>query len=542
MKAASPVIRRVRKLSPVWGIPLLAFVIAVWLGVRAWQEKGKEIVIVFDSATGIEVNETEVRLKDVTVGIVTKVRLSDNLSKANVFVTLDRHVSAHLGEDTRFWLVTPRISVAGVSNLGTLISGVYIVMDPGNKSGTRTAFEGLAEPPPVQSDDKGTQYILKAERLGSLDIGSPVYNRQVKVGEVINYHLADDGNSVDIRVFIQSPHDQKVYTRSRFWNVSGFNVSVGSEGIKTQIASLASLIGGGMAFDNAGSYEVSKQAPSDHTFYLFDDRDSVLEGRFNLKYFYVLKFSHSVRGLKVGAPVEFRGIKVGEVVDIEVDTVDNIGKNLHVFIAMEPQRLDPELELTREPVDAFIRNMVQQGLRGEMKTDSLLTGNLYIELYYAEDHSPGEFIAAENYAEIPTVDKPLDNLTRQFTDVAEKINAVPIDDIGKDLSNVLANINKIVTVWEEQNTAARVHGAFANVEKATAELDDTVAEAKTTLAQLTVTLKSIDHTVAPDSQLHFEIIEMLDAVTEASDSFDRFVEELYRYPSSLVFGLKKDEK
>ena len=540
-KIRHSIVKKVHSISPVWGIPIIAFVIASWLGIESWRQSGQQIEIIFSSAAGIEVNETEVRLKDVPVGKVTAVRLSKDLSEVKVKVSLYSEMTEHLSEHTRFWLVTPRISIAGVSNLGTLVSGVYIVMDPGKKGEITKSFRGLNEPPAVKSDEKGTQFILTTKTLGSLDIGSPVYYRQVKVGEVVNYRLASSGNEVEIRIFIQSPHDSLVNTRSRFWNVSGFDFTVGADGLKADMASLVSLLSGGVAFDNSTAYEVAEQAKSNHQFYLHPDKESVTEGQYDLRYYYLLKFSHSVKGLQLGAPVEFRGVKVGEVVDIVLSSIENQQGSLHVYIALEPQRMNEDLEFDRKQSDELVELLVKQGLRGELKLSNMLLGTRYIDLYFPENTEPGEFILEANYAEIPSVDDPLDLLNRQVASVANKIDQIPIDEIGKDLALVISNIQQMTQEWEKRKTASAVHGTFANLESATKEMDETVANASVALKQLTQTLKSIDHTLAPDSQLHYEMIEMLNAVTEASDSFDRFLEELYRYPNSLLMGVEKND-
>ncbi len=542
---------RRQRISPVWFIPFFALVIAVALGVRAWQQKGEEIEITFEAAGGIEVGKTEVRLKDVPVGKVTQLRLSEDLTKVHATITLDRSMSRHLSKKSRFWLVTPRISASGISNLGTLVSGVYIVMDPGKKEGYSDSFIGLSEPPAVQSDEKGTQYILRAQALGSLDIGSPVYFRQLRVGEVVNYQLSEDGTHVDTRIFIEAPHDALVNARSRFWNVSGVDVSVGIDGVKAELASLSSLLLGGVAFETPVLANQQKLAEADHTFALYDNHDDATEGRFTLSYPYILKFSHSVKGLQVGAPVEFRGLKVGRVVDVQLMSLGSPSQSLEVYIALEPQRFDPNTAPTHEQLNNLLNPLIKEGLRAQIKSGNLLLGSRFIELRYVSteaDASAKEgdqpivgLIAHPSAPQIPTIDEPLDKLERQLANVASAISRFPVDSIGQEMNQSLRALSNILNVFDQKKTAQALHGTIANTQKATAKMEGAVADARVTLQQLTQTLKSVDHTIAPDSQLHAEFLETLQSVSEASDSFDRFVEELYRYPSSLVFGLGKDE-
>ncbi len=534
MKLNKSAVRKVKFISPVWIVPVVALVIALWLAIQARLETGATVEIEFDSGADIIPGQTQVRLNDVKVGMVKDVRLSRDLKSVRVIVELDREVSDHLSENTRFWVVTPRISVTGVSNLGTLINGVYIVMDPGEPGTYQTHFEGLNEPPLFESGEPGTPFVLQAEELGSFDVGSPIYYRKIKVGEVTSYKLSDNRNSVDINIFVQAPYDELVQTRSRFWNVSGVGVSIGAEGLKAQVESLASLISGGIAFDNMAGLGDAEVAESGARFFLYPDRESVLEGRFNIKYYYVLKFGDSVRGLNVGAPVEFRGIHVGEVVDVMLDSSDNVDKVLHVYIAMEPQRLNPDENPTREQVDERMEEMVAQGLRARMKTANFLTGSRYIDLVFMEDTEPGEFVRSENVPEIPTAEGSVDQIARQASDVLDKMSQIPFDTIGKDLSESLASLNRILTEFDKRNTAGKVDDAVANME-------ETLAAANDALKQLNMTMQSLDQAVAPDSELKYEMTKMLNAVGDAADSLQLFIDELNRHPNALIYGTEKDE-
>ena len=334
MEAHKPQEKKAPFFAPVWFIPIVALVIGIWLAVKTWQDNGPEIEIILDSASGIQVGQTEIRLKDVPVGKVTRMKLSEDLDKVRVFARLDRQVSSYLSVNSRFWVVSPRISVQGVSNIGTLISGIYIIMDPGESGAYHGVFTALADPPAIESDELGASFVLQADRLGSVDIGSPIYYRQIRVGEVTNYKLAEAGEGVELSVFIEAPYDRLVLMRSRFWNVSGVSVDMSADGLEARIESLVSLISGGIAFENALGFEASERADAGHRFFLYPDRNAVLDGRFDMKYYFLLNFSHSVRGLSVGAPVEFRGVKVGAVENIELTSVEKEPDSLHVYISV----------------------------------------------------------------------------------------------------------------------------------------------------------------------------------------------------------------
>jgi len=528
------VAQKVTAVSPVWIVPAVALMIALWLAVQARMERGAIIQLTFDDATDIIAGQTLIKLNEVQVGVVQKVKLSKDLSHVVVTAELERDIAPHLSKNSRFWIVTPRISATGVSNLGTLISGVYIVMDPGAAGDYKTEFTGLSEQPVFESDEPGTQYILQAEELGSLDIGSPIYFRQIRVGEVTGYKLAGSMDHVDVNFFIRAPYDEMVQTRSRFWNVSGFGVSINADGMKARMESLASLISGGVAFDNTAGFENVQIADPGHRFYLYSDRESVLEGRFNIKYYYRLKFSGSVRGLTVGAPVEFRGIKVGEVVDVELASAENVDDSLHVFVAMEPERLQPDESPSREEVDNRMERMVEQGLRAQMKTSSLITGSKFIDLSFIENPDKVAFVRAENYSEIPTVADTLDQVGEKAADVLEKIGRIPFDKIGQELAGSLESLNHLLTTLEQRNTAEKLDGTLAG-------LDETMGSANQALAQMTVAMTSLDHAIAPDSELKYELTAMAKSLSDAARSLELFLNELNRHPNALISGNKKDE-
>lgn len=526
----------VRSISPIWVVPLIALIIAASLAVRAWSKKGVEIEIVFDNASGIEVGRTEVRLKDVPVGKVTKMRLSPDLSRVRVMATIDRQVGDHLSANSRFWLVSPRISTSGVSNLGTLISGVYIVMDPGKPGAYRSVFEGLTEPPAVQSDDQGTQFVLLADSLGSLDIGSPIYYRELRVGEVTGYKLAEAGNYVEIRVWIDAPHDRMVQTNSRFWNVSGFDFKLGAEGVQVEMASLASLVSGGIAFENMLVFDAPQKAPVDHEFFLYDNRDSVMEERYTLRYYYRLRFTHSVKGLQVGAPVEFRGIKVGEVVDVTLNSVNNQPKGLEVFISMEPQRLDSTEQPSREEFNEHIAQLVGQGMRARLRTANLLTGSRFVDLSFPDDSPPGELLVGESFADLPTMDSPAADLEQQVASVARKINSIPLDKLGNDLSTVVEELGHSLQTLNRLGTLEKVDSTLVNVSDASRHFEGLLEEVSSAMQQLNRSMASVEHTLGPDAPVQYQLNETLESLQQTSRSLNRLVEKLNRKPDALIFG------
>jgi len=532
-----PRLSRTKALSPVWFIPLLALVIAVWLALRAWQASGPLIQIEFKDAAGIAVGKTHVRYRDVEIGEVKKIQLSDDFTTVQVLVEMERHVSGLITDKSNFWVVSPRISLTGVSGIETLLSGVYIEMDSaGSGEGkAESEFVGLEEAPSVRSYDLGNSYILVADNLGTLDIGSPVYHRQVPVGEVTGYKLLPEQDKVQVRFFVKAPYNQLVKEHSRFWNVSGFDASIGLEGVDLEVGSLSALISGGVEFDTPPVIKAETTvAEPDHEFYLFADRDAVSEGAITVSYPFLLRFSGSVRGLKIGAPVEYLGIQVGQVEHIAFDNDAAQGRHINVLIGIQPERMGSGDVLTKEMVHKEIGYLVHDGMQARLHSGSLVGGSLFVDLI-PNAAEKGGFMQAGRYPEIPTSDNEYSQIARQLASVVERVHSIPIEDIGLDLQGSLKALRSIAADLQRGDVANKAASLMDNLKIATNGLDGTIA-------QLEQTLRSIDQTVAPDSALSHTLTETLEDISDAAKSMEELTDELYRYPNSLLRGKEADQE
>lgn len=532
-------------LSVVWIVPLVALLLAAWLGYQAWQEAGPNIEIRFAEASGIKEGKTEVRYKDVRVGLVQDVELDAQLEQVRVTAEMDPVVADHLTENTRFWLVKPAVGLQGITGLDTLLSGVYIGMDPGAEEGKeQRRFEALDSSPAVKSTDTGSSYQLTARELGSLYIGSPVYYRQVPVGEITGYRLRDDGTGVELKAFIQSPYDQWVTKNSRFWNASGIGMELNSQGMKANVASLMSLLAGGIAFKTphldptvdeallAPDERETEPAPEDYEFTLFSDEQAIEEEIYTLKYQYAMQFSGSVRGLEKGAPVELRGIKVGSVADVSF--LADKGE-IQVLIELEPQRLNVDFTPSREEMNRLLAERVEQGLKAQLKTGNLITGSLFVDLIKEPDN-PGELVRSSNLLVIPTAEAQLDQVLRQFNSLMEKANSFPITEIGDELQQSMRSLRILLQTLEEQQTATTVDQLVQNLEVSSRDLQGVVDNANSTLVQAETTLSSLQQTLAPDAELHYQALQLIERLQRAANTVRQLAEELNRNPNALIFG------
>jgi paraquat-inducible protein B len=533
-------IRSKRQISIVWLIPIVAVLIGGWLAYKGLSEKGPMVTINFESAEGLEAGKTQVKYKDVQMGKVQTIRFNTDLSRVIVGVELVKEAGPFLTENTRFWVVRPRVTASGVSGLGTLFSGAYIGMDPGKEGEPARIFKGLEIPPVVTTGMPGHEFLLRANSLGSLDIGAPVYYRQIQVGQVIGYDLNEEGQSLKVKIFINAPHDKLVRKNTRFWNASGFDLKLDASGLTLNTQSMVSIMMGGIAFDTPTSLEAGGPAESDQVFRLYETRAAIFERTYTEKRYFIMNFKESIRGLTVGAPVEFRGIKIGQVVDIKAQyNIERVSPEITVLIETEPQRFVMIGEASGDDKDRW-KKQIEKGLRAQLKTGSLLTGQLYVDVDFHPDAPEAQLKFDGQYPEIPTIPAPLQIITARVNELLSKLETVPIEKIGKDLSDTLANVKNISESKELLGAVQALNETLQETRQLVQKLDSNVAPAiSSTLDQAQKTLVSVEGTLGQDSPMQHELRQAIKELGEAARAVRILTDYLERHPEALIYGKGK---
>jgi len=562
-------IRR-HQISIVWFVPLVALLIGGWLVYKTLSEKGPTITISFKSAEGLEAGKTQIKYKNVELGQVTLIRLTPDLSRVLVTAELDKAAEDFLSANTRFWIVRARVAAGQVSGLGTLFSGAYIGLDPGKPGLPGTQFVGLETPPVVTTDLPGRHFRLNASRLGSLDIGAPVYYRQIKVGQVVGYKLEEDGQAVTVKIFINDPIDKLVYQNTRFWNASGLDFAVDANGIRVNTESIVTIMFGGVAFDTPANLEPGDPAEDGDNFYLYDSRERIFDKTYTKKSRWLLYFEGSVRGLTVGSPVEFRGIPIGQVLDINME-YDSEKKAflIPVLIDIEQERIKVVGEMDQSDYKKRNDYLVEQGMRAQLKTGSLITGQLYVELDFHPDAEPTQINWQGRYPQMPTVPTSMDEITTSLTQLLKKLEKLPIEQIGNDLRDTVQGAKRLVNSAELQEAVAALNATLSQAQQfaatlnkvitpelrsAVANLNTTlehtrklarnfdrtvVPELDATLQEAQVTLKTIKGSVSKDSPLYYELMRVFKELTGAARSIRVMADYLERNPDALIYGKGK---
>jgi paraquat-inducible protein B len=487
--------------SIIWLIPLVAALVGAFVAYRAISERGPEISIRFETASGLEAGKTKIKYKDVEIGVVEEVRLLPDLSAVVCRARMVKGSDEYLREKSRFWVVEPRIAGGQVSGLTTLLSGAYIGVDPVREGKRARSFTGLEAPPIVTTEEAGRFYVLRSTGAGAIGVGSPVFFRRIEVGRVVSSELDPTDDFVTTRVFVRAPFDQRVHASSRFWNASGIDVSVNASGVKIDTESLVSILIGGIAFDTPEhTGEAIAVAAQDTVFPLYETREDSEARHFTGSIAYLLHFDQSVRGLEVGSPVEFRGIAVGEVKDVtlEFDTQRDQFR-IPVLIEIQPERFTTivDQKMRHETLD----KLVASGLRAQLKSGNLLTGQLIVALDIFKDAKPAQIAWNGPVPEFPTVPTPLEEITANLAHLVDRLSRFPVDQIGVELNASLK------------------------------ELRGTLAAAERTLA-------SANAMIGPDSDVREELARALQELSDAARSLGLAADQIESEPNSLIFGKK----
>ena len=326
--------------SIVWLVPLIAALIGLALVAKTVAEKGPVVTVTFANAEGLEAGKTKVKYKDVEIGTIQAVSLTNDLKRVMVKIQLAREAERFATKDTRFWVVRPRVGASGISGLGTLLSGAYIGVDIGHSKDGQAQFVGLESPPSVTTDQQGRQYTLHGNSLGSVDIGAPVFYRHLQVGQVVGFALDKQGGGVQVNVFVNAPYDKYVGANTRWWHASGVDLRLDSNGLKLNTQSLATVIVGGLAFQSPEGQGDGPPPADNSVFKLAADEADAMREPDGVPMTVVMRFNQSLRGLSIGAPVDLRGIALGHVTDIGIE-YDEAGKtfSMRVMMALYPSRL-----------------------------------------------------------------------------------------------------------------------------------------------------------------------------------------------------------
>lgn len=530
VKAAKAKLGRGGRFSRIWLVPIAAIVIGFWMAYLHWAKQGPLIEITFVSGEGIEAGKTKVKRKNVDIGEVLELRLAEDAESVVLSVRMNKPETHLLREDSKFWVVRPRIGTGGISGLNTLLSGAYIELSPGSGEETETKFVGLETPPVTPIGTPGLHVTLDSDGNKPLNEGDPVLFHGIEVGTIEFVHFNTEERRTYYNAFVAAPYDQLITTNTRFWFSSGINADLSADGIRLEMTSLATVISGGVSFDVPDGQPKGEQIRERAFFNIYPRESAINEKHYENALTYAVLFDDSIRGLRPGAPVEFRGVKVGQVLRTDTDypEIENLldpDSRIPVLIEVVPARLgfsDSETILT--DVDNQIDNLVAGGLHAALATGNLLTGRKYIELQYYPDHT-GHIQRFADYSVIPSIDDQLGQLLANASKTLDVINELPLSEVFDSAHDAL-----------DQMTVT-----LAEFGKSATELDEILKDPAShqLMRVLNSTLKSFQELAVDFSEgsaTNRQLQQSLNALEQSMEELEPVLRNIRRKPNSLVFG------
>jgi paraquat-inducible protein B len=536
--------------SWIWAIPAVTLLIGGWLAWDTLVRRGPLITISFQSAEGLQAGQSHVRHKDVDMGLVQRIALSKDLQRVMVSIRMDRAAEPLLTDTAKFWVVKPRFFAGSISGLETLLSGGYIELLPGVPPGAPAHdFKGIEDPPVLQSDETGTPFLLHAPRIGSISLGSPVFYRDLEVGEVLGWDIADMADSITIHAFVRAPFDRYVHDGSLFWNASGASLQLGPKGVQLQLESLRALVLGGVAFDTLPDVRGTPVSAANHDFALYADRDAAEHASVAEHIQCIAYFAGSAAGLAPEATVSLRGLAVGEVSSVYLSydkTADRVV--VAVKFDVEPQRIS-QLQLPGETdLAGTLRVLVHRGLRASIGTSSLLTGQQEVALVMLPDAPAAELSMDGKLLVVPTTETGgLADLAKSASAILAKLDHLPFEQIGQNLNETLSGANKLVNNEQLSQAIATLQSTLADVQALVRRTDAGVDPLLKKLPELSQGLDdavrranrllgSLDTGYGSNSGVNRDLDHLMLQLTDTARSVRVLADLLSRHPEALIRG------
>src|SRR5271166_854177 len=542
-------IDRKRRLSLIWAIPVVTLFIGAWLAWQTISERGPLITITFETAEGLQATQSHVRHKEVDMGVVQKIALSQDLRRVVVTVRMNKEAEPLLTDKARFWVVRPRVFAGSISGLSTLFSGSYIALLPSGQGGEpKRDFVGLENPPVLQSDVPGRTFLLEASRIGSLNLGSPVMYRDLEAGEILGWDVDEMARKITVHAFVRSPFDKYVHDNSRFWNASGASVQLGANGLQLQVESLRAVVLGAIAFETPDDPKVTAESESNREFALYPSEEAAEASIFKRSVPFVANFTSSVSGLAAGSPVMLRGLKIGEVsrVSLVYDrTTDNVVAPVH--FTLEPGRIEMLDLPAAADLDAKMRELVQRGLRVKLESGSILTGQKQLAMDIFPNAGPGQLRKdGEDYV-VPVLGGSADDVATAAANLVNRLNDIPFESIGRNLNQTLTGVNGMVNDKQLEQSITALRATLASTQELVNNLNHGISPAVKRLPAISAGLEdavnrtnklllSVETGYGGDSRFSRDVDRMMTQLSDASRSIRVLADLLSRHPEALIRG------
>ena len=532
-------VSRIKQLSPIWVVPIAAILIGLWMIYNHYQQQGALLTLLTADAEGIVAGKTPIKSRSVDIGQVVSVELSGDLKQVIIKARMKPAISPLLNADSQFWVVKPQVGRGGITGLNTLLSGVYIELQPGDSKEQQLQHQLLDAPPVAPADAPGVRVLLTTAESGGLAAGDPVLYRGYEVGTVEHSEFDLASRRTQYQLYIREPFDVLVSENVRFWLSSGFSVDLTAEGLQVDVGSAATLLTGGVSFDLMQGWPAGNAVADGTEFQLYPNKQSIQDGLYSEFVEYLVFFDESVRGLKPGAPVEYRGVRVGTVASVpfffSIDKPFEVSlqQGIPVLIRIEAGRLYENLTLAqlRQELD----KAVSRGMHATLKTGNLLTGALYIDLDISQDDSIDIELQAlqaqqlalsqsAGYPMLPSARSGLSNIEQKVLMALDKVNNLPVEQL----------------LVQSEKTMQSTDSLMQNAAKMVAQLDALLAnpQMQQLPAQLQQNLQQLQSLLAgfsPGSPTYDKLTGNLQTLDQVMQELQPLLQTLNQQSNALVF-------
>jgi paraquat-inducible protein B len=530
MTKKAEIIRK-RQISSIWLLPLVTILIGFWMFYQHLQQVGESIYIVMPTAEGVTIGKTQIRVKSVKIGTITNVKLGDDNSYVIAQAQIEQQYSHLLRKDSQIWTVKPRIEASGISGINTLLSGIYFEFQPGNAEEFSYSYLLRDTPPLVGKHIQGGRYNLVSDTAEVLDVGAPVVFKGFNVGQVETADFDWKKQLMTYQVFIRAPYQNLVTENSAFWVSSGIDFKLSAEGVVVRSKSISNIFRGGISFAVPVGKPAGKFVEDGRQYTLHANYDESLEKQFNQVQQYVINFDQSIRGLKAGAPVEYKGIRIGTVIQspatvISSSTPLSFGhdkETVPVLVQVEFGRMHENEETAKDYWQQNIDQWVKNGLRATLKPGNLLTGSLYVD-FDLFDESEQIILATDNYQVFPSTFSGFNLIANQVSAVLEKFNQL---DVESSVTTLNKTLNSFQLLAEDlQNLVKNNH-----TQSIPLNINQTLQQLQKTLADF-----------EKGAPLYHDLQKTLQSIEKITRDLEPFSKNLNEHPNILIFdkNLKPD--
>jgi paraquat-inducible protein B len=525
-------VRKFSGISPVWIVPLLALAVALWM---VWQDTrgtGPTITVAVGDAEGIEAGKTQVKVRNVDVGQVTEVRLSEDFSSAVIEVAMNEGTERMLNPETRIWVVKPRIGRQGISGLGTLLSGAYIRLQPGDSKEQQSHFKALEQPPVTSQETPGRRLNLTSEGQTSVTVGDSVQYQGFTVGQVEQSEFQVDERQTRYQIFVKAPYDELITENTRFWLQRGVSIQWNSQGLDLALGSIESLLGASVTFGVPEGQPRGDKLTSEQEFELFESLEEAKQQGYIHGIDYVVLLDESIAGLEKGAPVQFKGVRVGTVREVPLRWFPENGdeaplKRIPILIRFEPERLRGLVADTDiENWERRLPELFKQGLRANIRASNLLTNTLFVDVRFypnADEESVDDKFAG--YPVMPAMASDFARLEEKLTALMDKFNQLPLEQGLNDFSAAMSSVD---------STAKKLDSVSESL--AAIVEQPQMKQLPQLFQQNLIQLKELTGSFSEGSPTRQQLNQTLTEIEQLSRELKPVIELLQEQPNSLIFS------